>query len=89
MAHFEANSEKHKALKARFTKSTITLTDDEAKAKELLEANNTVIKETTSNVKTETTEVSIIVPAEKDATADEGTEPVVASPKSGVYRTNE
>lgn len=90
MAHFEAVSEEHKVLKARFTKSATTLADGEEKTKEPLEANNTVPKEATPNVITETTEVSVIIPVEKDATADKPTEPtIVASPKTGVYRTNE
>ena len=90
MAHFEAVSEEHKVLKARFTKSTTTLADGEEKTKEALEANKTVPKEATPNVIIEKTEVSVIIPAEKDAIADKPTEAtIVASPKTGVYRTNE
>ena len=89
MAHFEANSEKHEALKTLFTRNAMVLADGEEKTKEPLES-NTVTKETQSIVETETAEVSITIgPTEKNAIADKPAETtIVASTKTGVCRTN-
>ena len=89
VAHFEANSEKHEALKTLFTRNVTVLPDGEDKTKEPLEA-NTVTKEPQSSVETETAEVSITIgTSEKNAIADKPAETtIVASTKTGVCRTN-
>lgn len=90
IAHFEAVSEEQKELKARFTKNASIIADgkDERTAveavmtatqKAVVEASKTTTQDTTSSVKSETTELSVTIPilADKEAAAGKPTESVI------------
>ena len=66
VAHFEAASEQQKVLKSRFTKNSTISTGVENK-KTTTEGDMSVTKETDATVKTETTEISVIIPADKES----------------------